>query len=374
LDIKDKKLCAVIGDIVPQNNDLNIKTIWICDNEREHPDLVCDYRVIPELSNKYDLVISSVLDKFKIDESTLLIKEWYRIVKSGGTLQVKVTNAAKAALEILRADANENYETGIHDLLYESGKQVSFTRNGLRRTINDAGFDCDITEKDDNIIAEIKKTEKSEIFNITKTFEKFIRADADTLEKKVDHAIALGAMQKRYELMEMAKAIEAKKPKTIVEIGTANGETFSLFCQICPKDAILISIDLPGSDFSRGYPENDILKLKSFARGDQQIHCISENSHLDETKNKLLKIIKEIDVLFIDGDHSYESVKRDFELYSPLMSKGGLIFFHDILFHPFNHGCEVNIFWRQLKEKHEVTEFIDKDDINWGGIGMFQAG
>lgn len=36
-----------------------------------------------------------------------------------------------------------------------------------------------------------------------------------------------------------------------------------------------------------------------------------------------------IDVLFIDGDHSYEGVKKDFELYSKLLSENGVILLHD---------------------------------------------
>lgn len=36
-----------------------------------------------------------------------------------------------------------------------------------------------------------------------------------------------------------------------------------------------------------------------------------------------------IDVLFIDGDHSYSGVKTDFELYSKLLTKSGVIFIHD---------------------------------------------
>jgi len=36
-----------------------------------------------------------------------------------------------------------------------------------------------------------------------------------------------------------------------------------------------------------------------------------------------------IDILFIDGDHSYDGVKTDFELYSKLLTKSGVIFIHD---------------------------------------------
>ena len=36
-----------------------------------------------------------------------------------------------------------------------------------------------------------------------------------------------------------------------------------------------------------------------------------------------------IKLLFIDGDHSYEGVKKDYELFWPKLEKGGFIVFHD---------------------------------------------
>ena len=36
-----------------------------------------------------------------------------------------------------------------------------------------------------------------------------------------------------------------------------------------------------------------------------------------------------IDFLFLDGDHSYEAVNKDWELYSPLLSIGSIVAFHD---------------------------------------------
>jgi len=36
-----------------------------------------------------------------------------------------------------------------------------------------------------------------------------------------------------------------------------------------------------------------------------------------------------IDILFIDGDHTYEGVKKDFELYSTILSKNGIVIIHD---------------------------------------------
>ncbi|MEQ9618057.1 MAG: CmcI family methyltransferase [Deltaproteobacteria bacterium] len=45
---------------------------------------------------------------------------------------------------------------------------------------------------------------------------------------------------------------------------------------------------------------------------------------------KLLSQIKNIDLLFIDGDHTYKGTLNDYNIYNGKVRKGGLIIFHDI--------------------------------------------
>lgn len=58
-----------------------------------------------------------------------------------------------------------------------------------------------------------------------------------------------------------------------------------------------------------------------------------------------------INILFIDADHSYEAVKRDFEIYSPLCSD--IIVLHDVetCRYEGNKRNEVWKFWDELREK-----------------------
>jgi predicted O-methyltransferase YrrM len=79
---------------------------------------------------------------------------------------------------------------------------------------------------------------------------------------------------------------------------------------------------------------------------------------------------EQIDFLFTDGDHSYEGVKMDFEMYSRLVKKDGIVAFHDIAVHPPETGCEVSKFWSEIKRKYEHVEIIDNKDQNWAGIGL----
>ena len=74
----------------------------------------------------------------------------------------------------------------------------------------------------------------------------------------------------------------------------------------------------------------------------------------------------------IDGDHSYAGVKRDFELYSPLVKSGGVIGMHDIVDSPRHRRkkCDVYRFWDEIKNDYEIEEIIH--DGNWAGIGVIR--
>ncbi|MFD2879166.1 class I SAM-dependent methyltransferase [Paenibacillus rhizoplanae] len=58
-----------------------------------------------------------------------------------------------------------------------------------------------------------------------------------------------------------------------------------------------------------------------------------------------------MDLLFIDGDHSYGGVSSDYHMYRQLVSQGGIIAFHDIHLHPktWGRGYDVGIYWNEVK-------------------------
>jgi len=85
-----------------------------------------------------------------------------------------------------------------------------------------------------------------------------------------------------------------------------------------------------------------------------------------------------VDFLFIDADHSYEGVKKDFEMYSPLVRKGGIIAFHDIIpdyytrygIKTSSSAGEVYKFWNEIKGKYEHLEIIKDRNQDGYGIGV----
>jgi len=73
---------------------------------------------------------------------------------------------------------------------------------------------------------------------------------------------------------------------------------------------------------------NDLENKESFYRKSFHPRFIKSTSERAYYDFFVIQDIK-IDVLFIDGDHSYEGVKLDFELYSKIMSPNGIILIHD---------------------------------------------
>jgi len=179
-------------------------------------------------------------------------------------------------------------------------------------------------------------------------------------------------MQIKEEFVELLKIFQELNPKYILEIGTASGGSLFCFCKLAKNDATIISIDLPEGPFGGGYPEWKIPIYKAFAKENQKLYLLRKDSHKEETLEEVKKILNgnQLDFLFIDGDHTYEGVKKDFEMYSPHVRRGGIVAFHDIVKHPSEIGCEVEKLWKEIKNSFNFKELIKDINQNWAGIGV----
>jgi hypothetical protein len=73
---------------------------------------------------------------------------------------------------------------------------------------------------------------------------------------------------------------------------------------------------------------NDLDNEESFYRRNFHPRFIKSTS-LDAYYDFFVRQDIKIDLLYIDGDHSYEGVKSDFDLYSTILSPNGVIMIHD---------------------------------------------
>jgi cephalosporin hydroxylase len=186
--------------------------------------------------------------------------------------------------------------------------------------------------------------------------------------------ITIESWQIPSEITGFLRILEAEPPQRVLEIGTAKGGTLFLLTRVAAPEALLISVDLKRGRFGGGYPAWRAPLYRSFAREAQRVKLVMGDSHEPRTREQVQRLLdgKPIDLLFIDGDHSYEGVEKDFADYAPLVRSGGLVAFHDIVpGGPRKHGDPGGVphFWPELKAKYpDATEIVE--DWEWGSCGI----
>jgi len=192
------------------------------------------------------------------------------------------------------------------------------------------------------------------------------------LYKDIDEAYELYMPQIRYEIEEFYIFLNnhygltpRSKPFNILEIGTKFGGTFYLWCTMNKSSGLNISIDMDDGGKHGGIGTEKMDERDEWFK-DRFNNCyfIRGDSHSLTTKTKLMKhfdptITKPfdelfpegiLDFLFIDGDHTYDGVRKDWEMYSPFVSRSGIIAFHDITISDYHHKRDVYVgeFWENL--------------------------
>lgn len=143
---------------------------------------------------------------------------------------------------------------------------------------------------------------------------------------------AVFAMQRPTEVAAFLREVRALAPRSILEIGTASGGMLFLLAKCAAPDASIVSVDLPRGRFGGGYARWRIPLYSSFATRPQRINLVRADSHKRETLERVERILdgRPLDLLFVDGDHTYEGVMSDLQMYGPLLREGGLLALHDI--------------------------------------------
>jgi hypothetical protein len=158
-------------------------------------------------------------------------------------------------------------------------------------------------------------------------------------------------------------------PKRIVELGTHTGNSYCAFCQAIKEqglDSECFAIDTWKGDIHSGFYGEEIWNdLKNYhdplygefsklikSTFDQAVHLFDDGS---------------IDLLHIDGLHTYEAVRHDFETWLPKVNSGGVILLHDTMVRDNNFG--VWKFWEELRPEFPNFEFY-----HGSGLGVLVHG
>jgi cephalosporin hydroxylase len=166
-------------------------------------------------------------------------------------------------------------------------------------------------------------------------------------------------LQSQWEFSQLLDLYLKAKPKKVLEIGVKFGGTLRKWIERANPDTTIVAVDdcrqVDYSLTNQAYADLKGIKL-IFIKGD---------SHSESVIN-LVNHHGPYDFVFIDGDHTYDGVRADWENFG----NSSVVAFHDIVPHEKEIDQGPSILWQEIKPYHATREFVEDWDSNFGGIGV----
>ena len=149
--------------------------------------------------------------------------------------------------------------------------------------------------------------------------------------------------------------IRELKPATFVELGTHNGFSYFVACQTVQELKLptkTFAVDHWIGDPHAGEFDDSVYEgVLALNAQYQNFSTLLKMSFLD-ARSKFKD--GTVNLLHIDGFHTYEAVKEDFETWLPKMAPNSVVIVHDI--HVRHADFGVFKYWSELKSKYTTME------------------
>ena len=185
----------------------------------------------------------------------------------------------------------------------------------------------------------------------------------------------ISTAQYTHEFISLLEIYQRLAPTYTVEIGTWHGGTLWYWLRFAEPGAHIVTVDRGPEYWRPPEPDFDMRQWEKWVKDGTYLHTCVGDSKDPAIIAEVTNYCPFIDFLFIDGDHSYEGAKTDFENYGRLVRKGGVIAFHDLIPPPDRARIQVGKLFREIQKAGYITqEFYSKPDQDRMGIGVVYIG
>jgi hypothetical protein len=151
--------------------------------------------------------------------------------------------------------------------------------------------------------------------------------------------------------------IASLRPRLLVELGTHYGESYFGFCQSVAETGSpckCYAVDTWRGDPHAGEYGNEVYdEVERYNLEWHHSFSYLLRTTFDDAVSKFLD--ETIDLLHIDGLHTYAAVKRDWDTWFDKVAPGGIVLFHDIAVRHVDFG--VWKLWEEISPKFDSFEF-----------------
>ena len=163
--------------------------------------------------------------------------------------------------------------------------------------------------------------------------------------------------------------VSGLRPGVIVELGTHTGVSYCAMCEavmLAKIDARCYAVDTWGGDDHSGHYGDEVYwELRQFH--DSRYGAFSELLRTDFDTALQSFSDGSVDLLHIDGLHTYEAVEHDFESWRPKLSERGVVVLHDINVRTGDFG--VWMLWEALRDRFPSFELLHGYGLGLVAIG-----
>ena len=173
------------------------------------------------------------------------------------------------------------------------------------------------------------------------------RYDSDLLNPKLKFAYWEGHRDFAYDLLQFVR------PERLVELGSQYGCSLFSFCQAVRDfelDTEISAVDMWSGDIGAEITGEEVYALvkKTAATYYPEVNLHLFQMCFDDARPNFAD--NSIDILHIDGGHTFEDVEHDFTTWLPKLKENGIVLFHDV-YSPIDQGsCD---HWEKTKKEYD---------------------